>query len=227
LDVTKKSTLTDAERAANLARGLTATGKVPKGPSPGIKKHKVPSQKGQNALPSVTPGDYRHLGYDFTPERKNMYLAALAKHGLKTLARIEVGISQRTEERHRSEDPLFRAAMDEALRQYGAVLAKEIHRRGVEGVQEPVYGNIGGQGGGTGVVGWVTRYSDRLLMVQAQRFEPEYTPKQKVEHSGSIKAEGLGLEDLCPESQDDLRRILERELARKATNGTPTEPQVS
>lgn len=222
-----KPKLTPDQIAANLAAGLTPTGKIPKGPSPGVKKGQVPSRKGVNKRPDVQPGDYRHLGFHFTPQRKNAYLAALAKHGERALARVEVGISQRTEERHRAEDPLFRDAMDEALRQYGAKLSLEIHRRGVEGVQKPVYGNIGGQGGGTGVVGFVTEYSDRLLLVQAQRHQPEYTPKQKVEHSGAVKSEGLGLEQLSPESQDDLRRILERELERRTANGPPTEPPVS
>lgn len=220
-----KTKLSAAQQAANLAAGLTARGRVPKGPSPGIKKDQVPSRKGVDAAPKYGPGDYRHTGFAFTPARKKAYLDSLAKHGETVLARVEVGISKRTEERHRAEDPLFRDAMDEALRKYGAVVSKEIHRRGIEGVQEPVYGNIGGQGGGTGVIGWVTRYSDRLLLTQAQRFQADYTPKQKVEHTGSIKSEGLGLEDLSPESQDDLRRILERELAKRGTNG-PTDPSV-
>lgn len=224
----KKPKLTDAEKAANVRAGLTPTGKIPRGRGPGVPQANVPNRKnGLDKPPKFAPGDYRCLGFGFTPERKNKYLAALAKHGETVLARIEVGISKRTEERHRAEDAVFRDAMDEALRQYGATLSKEIHRRGVEGVQEPVYGNVGGQGGGTGVIGFVTRYSDRLLLTQAQRFESAYTPKQKVEHSGAVKSEGLGLEQLSPESQDDLRRILERELERRGTNGTPTEPPVS
>ena len=227
MDVANKKKLTPEQKAANLAAGLTATGKVPKGPSPGIKKDMVPSRKGIDQAPKFPVGDYRSTGYAFTPARKNKYLEELARSGERVLARIAVGVSKRTEERHRAEDPDFRDAMDEAICQYGSKLSKEIHRRGVEGVQEPVYGNIGGQGGGTGVIGWVTRYSDRLLLTQAQRFEAGYTPKQKVEHSGSVKSEGLGLEDLSPESQDDLRRILERELEKRAANGTPPEPPVS
>lgn len=224
----KKPKLTDAEKAANVARGLTPNGKIPRGRGPGVPQANVPNRKnGVDKAPEFPIGDYRCTGYNFTPARKNKYLEELAKTGERVLARIAVGVSKRTEERHRSEDPAFRDAMDEALCQYGSVISKEIHRRGIEGVQEPVYGNIGGQGGGTGVVGWVTRYSDRLLLTQAQRFEPGYTPKQKVEHSGSVKSEGLGLEHLSPESQDDLRRILERELERRGPNGTPTEPPVS
>lgn len=222
-----KPKLTPDQVAANLAAGLTPTGKIPKGPSPGVKKGSVPNRKnGMDKVPKYQPGDYRHLGLHFTPERKNRYLAALAKHGARAAARIEVGITERTEVRHRAEDPLFRQGMDEAMRQYGAKLIQEIHRRGVEGVPKPVFGSMG-PNAGTGVVGFVTEYSDRLLLAQAQRFEPEYTPKQKVEHSGQVKLDGLDLDKLCPESQDDLRRILERELERRKSDGTPTDPPVS
>jgi len=227
LDVAKKPKLSDAEKAANVRAGLTPTGKIPKARGPGVPQANVPNTKnGINKAPEFPQGDYRCTGFAFTATRKNKYLEALARTGERVLARMEVGISLRTEERHRSEDPLFKEGMDEALRQYGAVISKEIHRRGIEGVQEPVYGNIGGQGGGSGVVGFVTRYSDRLLLTQAQRFEPGYTPKTKVETT-ITKADGLGLEDLSPESQDDLRRILERELEKRGTNGTPPEPPVS
>ena len=215
--------LTDTEKAANRAAGLTNSGRIPKGPSPGFKRANIPNSKnGINTPVKFLRNDYRCLGTHFTPARKNHYLIALRRTGERALARAEVGVSIAVEKAHRSKDHQFRDAMDEALRQHACVYTQEMKRRGVDGIQEPVFGSLGGgPGSGTGVVGWVTKYSDRLLMAQAMRFEAEYTPKSKVETT-ITKVDGLGLEDLSPESQDDLRRILERELARReASDSNP------
>lgn len=211
----KKPKLTQAEKAANVAAGLTPTGKIPKrGPN-------APSTKNGTNTPAVyPPGDYRCMGTGFTPKRKNEYLRVLKETGERAFARASVGVSERAVTRHRSEDPVFREAEDEARRQHAAIYGLEMIRRGVTGIQKPVYGHTGGQGGGTGVVGWVTEYSDRLLMEQARRHEGEYTPKTKVETT-NISSPALGLGDLSPESQDDLRRILERELAKAPPKDVP------
>lgn len=203
----KRPKVSDADKAANVARGLTPTGKIP------MRGKNAPNMKNGKNKPDVFPeGDYRSLGAAFTAERKNRYLDKLRETGERSLARAAVCVSKGTVQRHRSEDPIFRAAEDEARVQHAAVYSQEMFRRGVTGIQKPVYGSQGPQMG-VGVVGWVTEYSDRLLMEQARRFEAEYTPKTKVETT-SISSTALGLSDLSPESQDDLRRILERELAK-------------
>jgi len=204
----KRPKLTDAEKAANVAAGLTPTGKIP------MRGKNAPNTKnGTNTPAEFPPGDYRCMGTAFTAKRKNEYLRVLKESGERTLARAAVGVSERTVTKHRCEDSIFRDAEDEARRQHAAIYSQEMIRRGVTGIQKPVYGSLGGQGAGVGVVGWVTEYSDRLLMEQARRHEAEYTPKTKVE-TVNISSTAIGLGDLSPESQEDLRRILERELAK-------------
>jgi hypothetical protein len=220
----KTPKLSDAEKAANLARGLTPNGKLPKGSGAGIKKSQLPrTDNGHKALPEFPMNDYRCIGSTFTPARRNRYLAVVRRTGEKILARIDVGVSRTTVNNARTKDHQFRDAEDEALREHAAIYSQEMRRRGVEGVDKPVFGSIGGENGGTGIVGYVKEYSDRLLLEQARRFESAYTPKTKVEQT-TVSAEALGLADLSPESQEDLQRILEREMARRAEAKGESEP---
>lgn len=200
----KKSKLTDAEKAANVAAGLTPTGKIP-----------VSRAKGADAAPKFPEGDYRALGTNFTPKRKNRFITVLRETGEPALAAADVRVNLRTAQDHRHKDDLFRDAWDEALRQHAGIYAKEMKRRGVEGWDEPVFGSQG-KDAGTGIVGWVRKYSDRLLIEQARKHDPGYTQTQKVEQTVKTEggAAGLNLDSLSPESRADLRRILERELAR-------------
>lgn len=150
-------------------------------------------------------------GTAFTAPRKERYCEVLLETGEHVLARKEVGVSRATVNNHRRKYPEFAEREEEALRLYRASLSKEIHRRGVEGVVKDIYWQ--GQ-----VVGQEIVYSDRLLLEHARRHMPEYRERlsvdQKTEHSGFV---GLGaLQELSPESQDDLRRILQREAKRNA-----------
>lgn len=144
------------------------------------------------------------LGTNFTEERRQRYLDELQEHGEPALARREVGITAEAVRQHRKKTKGFAEAEEEAMRVYRAGLALEIHRRGVEGVQEPIYW----QGM---VVGWVTKYSDRLLELHAKRHIPEYRDKFTVtnEHSGTI---GLlsDLSGLPADVRRDLKKVLKK-----------------
>jgi hypothetical protein len=211
----KKSPLTDAQKAANVAMGLTPTGRIP------IKRA---SRKGVDRLPDYPKGDYRCTGYDFTPARKNAFLEVIKREGLTSVACVEIGVHPNTVSRHRTDDHVFRDAMDEAFRQHGASLVQETHRRAVAGVTKPVYGSQG-PGAGSGVVGFVTEFSDRLLLALLKKYDPDFkTVPAKVEVTTNINGGpkgdvGLKLEDLSPESRADLKRILERELERREQDG--------
>lgn len=200
----------DAVKAANLAKGLTPSGKIP------ARKRTRPRAD------TFQDKDYMRLHTEFTPERKKRYLAVLEKTGERVLARADVGVGKTTVYEHRANDEAFRDAEDEALRMHAAVYSTEMKRRAVEGYQEPVYGSKGPREG-MSVIGWITKYSDRLLLELARRYEPEYTPKTKIESTSHVTQDSLGLEDLSPESREDLRRILEREAARKAAGDDPSE----
>jgi hypothetical protein len=194
--------LTAEEKARNVANGLTPTGRVR------VKQLSYPQ------------GDYRCTGNNFTPARKNAFLDVIRRAGSSSVACAEIGVSPGTVSRHRTEDHIFRDAMDEAFRQHGAALVQEAHRRAVSGVQKPVYGSQG-PGAGSGIVGWITEYSDRLLLELLRKYDQDFrSAPARVEvttHVGESPA--LNLEELCQESRADLKRILERELERREQDG--------
>lgn len=194
--------LTPEERAANKAAGLTPLGRIPH-----------PRLKGENKAPKFSKDDYRAVRNHFTAVRKNKFLIVLKATGEPPLAAADVGITIKTARVHRSKDLVFRDAWDEAMRQHASVYAKEMYRRGVDGWDEPVFGSQG-KDAGMGVIGWVRKYSDRLLMEQARKHDAAYTPKTRIESTVEHRGAGIDLSRLSVESQDQLREILERELTR-------------
>lgn len=142
----------------------------------------------------------------FTEAKRKTYLDVLRETGEAALARDEVGVCHTTVANARRKVADFRPLEEESLRQYRAKIGAEIHRRGITGVKEPVY-HLGK------VVGWILKYSDRLLIEHARRHVEEYREKIKVDQTttGTLAVGLADLKALSPESREDLRRILERE----------------
>lgn len=203
-DIVMDRKLSDEEKAKNIAAGLTPTGRIK-------------TTRGVTNLPKYEPGDYRCRGTNFTDKRKNDYLDVIRKTGEPAMARAEIGVNAGTVQTHCSKYPEFRQALDEAHRQHASIYANEMRRRGLEGWDEPVFGSQG-PGAGTGIVGYVRKFSDRLLIEQAKKHDKKYHHTQRVEQHTTIEqAPSLDLDKLSPESRKDLRRILERE--RKLNGG--------
>lgn len=139
----------------------------------------------------------------FTERRRLMFLDKLAQTGRVPHAAAHAGVAAVTIQKCRQRDEEFRRLYDEALDVYAASLVQEMHRRGVDGVDEPVYYK-------EDKVGTVRRYSDRLLMALAKKHDPGFRDyvkvDQKTEHSGSV---GLELDSLSPAQRQKLREILE------------------
>ena len=96
----------------------------------------------------------RHDG--FSAERKLLFLAALRQGAGVLDACAMVGVSNRTAYNHRKRDPVFARDWGLAARMHRAPLELAAFRRGVEGIEEPVY-RYGKQ------IGTRRRYSDALL----------------------------------------------------------------
>lgn len=73
-----------------------------------------------------------------TPEKLSAFCAALAETGIVGRACTAVGIARQTAYEWRSEDQNFAARWDQALKIGVTALEDEAHRRGFEGVPEPV-----------------------------------------------------------------------------------------
>ena len=118
--------------------------------------------------------------------RKAIFLAELRRHGIPVAAARaasphSAGGAISSFYHLRRMDPEFAAAWADALQEACANVESEIHRRAVEGWEEPVF-----QRGE--LVGTITKYSDRLLELRAKGLMPERyaVERRDVKVSGEI-----------------------------------------
>ena len=156
-----------------------------------------------------------------TEERKTAFLTHLREHGLIICAAKHASPGsplgcQQSFYDERQRDTEFDKAWDRALEDADEELLRQLKRRGIDGIEEDVYGSQG-QGMGTGVVGSKTVYSDKMaeLYSRIKSTRVRQALANKVELSGSIKHEQeLNLSSLSPEKQ----LLLEQLLAEDPTN---------
>ena len=79
------------------------------------------------------------------------YIDAILRTGNKSQACIHAGVSWVTVNVAKEEDPEFAQGVELAMEWRRDLVVSEVHRRGVEGIIEPVFGRK--QDGSTGVVG--------------------------------------------------------------------------
>ncbi len=117
----------------------------------------------------------------FTPDRQAMYLFLLETTGMAGKSAVQAGVSQsavsyRTNPNSPGFDPEFRQSVEDAKNLYNESIETEIHRRGVHGWKEPVFGGKDRDQ----IVGYVRKYSDQLLMQHAKARNPIYKDKLQV-----------------------------------------------
>ena len=98
---------------------------------------------------------------------KRRYIRMLAKSTGPRSAAEKVGISYRTTVKWRATDPEFARQEVEARAKYLELLEIEADRRGVDGIDKPVY--FQGEKVDTNKV-----YSDHLLMFRLKKLDPKY-----------------------------------------------------
>lgn len=153
----------------------------------------------------------------FDEARKRSFLDILALTGRPATAARKVGVSERVVQRHRKEgddyyDSKFAEEFEASMQLYREMLAAEVHRRAVEGVEEPVFyqGRVATDKEGVPV--GVRKFSDRMLELLIKRHDPSFRDRQVVEqHNINVNAALDDLEKLSPESRRKLREILEAE----------------
>lgn len=113
---------------------------------------------------------YTYVGKCDT-EAKMKIVAFVREHGPRLSGPAkELGISHKTIAIAMKADPLFEEAVREAEQEYVAGLETEIHRRAVDGVEEPVFYQ--------GIeCGRISRYSDSLLTLMIKRHDHSYREK--------------------------------------------------
>ena len=122
---------------------------------------------------------WRHYGAavicpSFTLEQRKTFLQKLSETGLQVRACEEVGVNRRVVYSLRKDDKEFEHNYETAMIVYRERLEEEIHRRGMEGWQEPVF--YRGE-----VIGAIRKFDSNLLMFHAKRHIPEYREKQQVD----------------------------------------------
>ncbi len=157
---------------------------------------------------------------ELTPDRKATFLAELARHGI--VARAARAASPHSErgcimsfrdERQRDEG--FGAEWAEALEVAKGAVESELHRRGVEGWDEPIFG---GKYKET-IVGTVRKYSDRLLELRVKALLPHYRESHKVELDGGLEVKNGTLAQAVKVVAAELANDM-RAAAREEIDGT-------
>lgn len=139
------------------------------------------------------------------PELRRVFLQQVAKYGNKTAAAAFIRLSVYQVDEYRREHPEFEVEERRALGLHQRTIEEAIHKRGVEGWDEPRFNQ-------SGQVGTIRRYSDPLLIAYARRHIPEYREGDVttsnvngvVEHKHS-----LNLDALTEQQRGALRLLLE------------------
>lgn len=125
-----------------------------------------------------------HIKFDV--QKQAEFLAMYAQKGLKGKCAHAVGVSVDTVRRHQNDDPIFALALAEATAIYEDSIRQTVHNRAIEGWDEAVWYQ--------GVqVGYVRKFSDRLLELHAKARVPEYRDKVDINVSGGVLVVGAAL----------------------------------
>ena len=128
-----------------------------------------------------------------TPKKQKEFLELLSETGLVNLSASVCDISRQCFYRKALKDKKFKAAWKKAQKEGEArkpdAIESELYRRGIMGVDEPVY--YKGQ-----VVGYIRKYSDTCLIAMANAEKPEkYRYNQKVELDGDLTVKVMKFSD--------------------------------
>lgn len=122
------------------------------------------------------------------------FLAALSEYGVVTTACKEADISRAAVYLHREHHEDFAQAWENALQEAADRMEREVFRRAVEGVEEPVFGSMGSNMG-TGQIGTVRKYSDTLLIFALKAARPDKY-RDRTESKTTVDVSGLTDEQL-------------------------------
>lgn len=161
-------------------------------------------EKTKDGKPRVLPPEFklrksRLDAHELKAKHIEQYLSNLAASGRKYESAKVAGMSYQWLKKLRG-DPDFVTYEEEAMEDYRDRVAAELHRRAVEGWDEPI---IGGANRDI-VVTTVRKYSDRLLELLAKRHMPEFREK----YEGELKITGgVLVAPVAPKTPEDWARM--------------------
>jgi len=118
--------------------------------------------------------DWSHERVSWTPSVCAAVLNHVVNYGVYAHACLSQGVSYRTFLELVKQYPGFEALKKEAMDLYRDKVRRAVHNRAITGWLEPQFHQ--GQ-----FCGYVRKFSDRMLELQAKRVDPEYRDKSAVE----------------------------------------------
>jgi len=147
---------------------------------------------------------------DGIPSKKDRFLDAFAALGNITAAAKMAGCNRQAHYNWMKEDPEYPRRFADAKAQANDRIDGEIIRRGMYGIDEPVFRtayNKDGKPVGTEIVGYIRRYSDQLLIAAAKANMPEKY-RERHEHSGQIDGPPVNLFQLILEAKKNPPKVI-------------------
>ncbi len=138
-------------------------------------------------------------------KKQQRYIDHYSKTGRVMESCTYAGVSHQSIRTWREKD-YFIEALDAAEEAYCDLIEAEIHRRAIDGVEEDVYGAVGG--GLTGKVGTKRKYSDKLLEMQAKSRMSKY--KDKVQVDAKIEGTILAI-PIAARSESEYNKMIEEQ----------------
>lgn len=153
----------------------------------------------------------RHWGHDgvkWTPRVCASVLNHIVNYGVLAHACLSQGVSYRTFETLVKDYPDFGSLKDEAQELYRDKVSRAVHNRAITGWLEPQYYK-------GAFSGYIRKFSDRMLELQAKRYIPEYRDKTAVD----VNVKG-GVLVINPDNIEDKEAWLEDMRKRRQIEST-------
>lgn len=192
----------------------------------GSEKKKGPNKR----MGEKGPETGRCSGTTFTPLRQQQWLDALAQCGQRSIACTKVGVHRGTVENLLRKSPDFRQRFEDAMLQFREGLVGEAVRRGVKGIDEPIYsrgrraldihpedadklGELRQKGIEPRLIpASIRRYSDTLLTQLLKAYNQQFSENKPATPVDPLSQQ---LDDLSPEELKELETLLKNAKARK------------
>lgn len=141
--------------------------------------------------------------------QQDLFLREYGRCGVIGWACEQVGIDRKRHYNWLKDDPAYVERFGEAKQIAREVLVREAVRRGVEGIDEPVFGTLEGKNAGSGIVGYKRVWSDRLLALLLAAKVPEFRTRVLiggVDDSPPVRTEDMTDQRAAELYQQKLKR---------------------
>jgi len=160
-------------------------------------------------IEQAMPGrDWNHETVTWTKQVTADVLNHIVNYGVIAHACLSRGVSQRTFEELNKTYPGFQLLKKEAQDLYRDKVSRAVHNRAITGWLEPQFHK--GQ-----FCGYIRKFSDRMLELQAKRYVPEYRDKSAVD----VNVAG-GVLVVNPDNIEDKEAWLEQMRKRRLVENT-------